>query len=267
MTWYEGAFLGFLQGATEFLPVSSSGHLVMGQAFLDIRLPGVGFEVALHVATLASVALVYRDRIAKLAVGVARRDPEQLRYAGLLLLASAPAGVAGVGFGGFFESLFESPRVVGAALVLTGCLLWSARRALNRSPSAPPGVGAAVAMGFAQALAIVPGVSRSGTTVVAALWKGVEPSEAAAFSFLMSVPVVAGAALLKLPQAAAAGAGGAVGSGVSAPVLAVAAAVACLVGALAIRVFRAMLASRSFHRFAPYLWAAGAALMWLGGRS
>ena len=266
MTWYEGAFLGFLQGATEFLPVSSSGHLVMGQEFLDIRLPGVGFEVALHVATLASVVLVYRDRIAKVVVGVAQRDREQLRYAGLLLLASVPAGVAGAGFGGFFESLFESPRVVGVALILTGCLLWSARRALDRSPSARPGVGAAILMGFAQALAIVPGVSRSGTTVVAALWKGVEPSEAAAFSFLMSVPAVAGAALLKLPEAAA-GAGGAVGSGVSAPVLAVAATVACLVGALAIRVFRAMLASRSFHCFAPYLWATGAALAWLGGGS
>lgn len=269
MNWYEGAFLGFLQGATEFLPVSSSGHLVMGQAFLDIRLPGVGFEVALHMATLASVALVYRERIATVAAGVARRDPEQLRYAGLLLLASAPAGVAGVGFGGFFESLFESPTVVGAALIATGFLLWSSRRALDRSPSARPGVGAAVAMGFAQALAIVPGVSRSGATVVAALWKGVEPSEAAAFSFLMSVPAVAGAALLKFPEAASAGAGAglAAGLGVSVPTLAVAAVVACLVGALAIRVFRAMLASRSFHRFAPYLWAAGAALLWLGGRS
>ena len=258
MSWPEAVFLGFLQGATEFLPVSSSGHLVMGQAFLGIELPGVGFEVALHVATLGSVLLVYRERIATLVAGVVRGDRAQLGYAGLLLLASVPAGVAGIGFGGFFESLFESPPLVGAALIATGLVLWSARRALGRSPSARPGVWTAVVMGFAQALAIVPGVSRSGTTVVAALWKGVDPSEAAAFSFLMSVPAVGGAALLKLPEVA--------GSGVSASTLAVAAAVACLAGVLAIRTFHAMLASRSFHRFAPYLWVVGAALLWFGSR-
>lgn len=258
MTWYEAVVLGFLQGATEFLPVSSSGHLVMGQAFLGIQLPGVGFEVALHVATLGSVLLVYRDRIGALVAGVARRDRDQLAYAGLLLLASVPAGVAGIALGDFFESLFESPSLVGAALIATGLALWSARRALNRSPSASPGVWAAVAMGFAQALAIVPGVSRSGATVVAGLWKGVEPSEAAAFSFLMSVPAVAGAALLKLPDAA--------GTGVSLPTLTLAAAVACVVGVLAIRTFQAMLTRRAFHRFAPYLWVAGAVLIWFGSR-
>lgn len=258
MTWYEAVLLGLLQGATEFLPVSSSGHLVIGQAVLGVQLPGVGFEVALHVATLVSVLLVYRARIAALVVGAARRERDQLAYAGLLLLASVPAGVAGVAFGGFFESLFESPPLVGAALVATGFALWSARRALTRSPSARPGVWAAVVMGFAQALAIVPGVSRSGATVVAALWKGVAPSEAAAFSFLMSVPAVAGAALLKLPDAA--------GAGVSVPNLALAATVACLAGVLAIRAFQAMLTRRSFHRFAPYLWVVGTVLIWFGSR-
>lgn len=261
MTWYESVFLGFLQGATEFLPVSSSGHLVLGQTFLGIQQTGVGFEVTVHVATLFSVVAVYRARILSLVVGVFRREREHLRFAGLLLLASVPAGVAGVAFGDFLESLFDAPMVAGAALVVTGCFLWTAKRALAREPSALPGLGTAAAMGLAQALAIVPGISRSGATVVAGLWGGIDPREAAAFSFLLSIPAVCGAAVLKLPSALAAG------SGVSPGALAIAAVVACVTGVFAIRAFHAMLDSRSFHRFAPYLWAAGGALLWLGGRA
>lgn len=260
MTWYESVLLGFLQGATEFLPVSSSGHLVMGQAFLGVEQPGIGLEIVLHVATLASVLTVYRARIGALAAGVARGDRDHVRYAGLLVLASVPAGVAGVAFGGFFESLFDSLLLTGAALVFTGCVLWTARRALARSPSASPDAGAALTMGLAQVLAIVPGVSRSGTTVVAGLWRGVAPAEAAAFSFLMSVPAVSGAALLKLPDAVDAGFSASSSTWI-------AAAVACGTGVVAIRTFHAVLERRAFHRFAPYLWAAGAALLWYAGRS
>ncbi|MCY3547135.1 MAG: undecaprenyl-diphosphate phosphatase [Gemmatimonadetes bacterium] len=264
MTWYEGALLGLIQGATEFLPVSSSGHLVMGQALLGIELPGVAVEVALHFATLLSVLIVYRRRVAGLIAGVARLDPEHTRYAGLLLLASVPAAVAGLGFGGFFESLFDAPAVAGAALLVTGCVIWTARRALAREPDGRPGAGVAVVMGLAQAAAIVPGISRSGATVVAALWRGVSPSEAAAFSFLMSVPAIGGAALLRLP-AAAWGAGGG-GDGALGGALAVAAVVACVTGVLAIRTFRMMLERRAFHLFAPYLWVAGAAFLVFVGR-
>lgn len=255
ITWYEGAFLGFVQGATEFLPVSSSGHLVIGQALLGVELPGVAFEVALHFATLLSVLIVYRSRVAALIAGVARRDPGQLRYAGLLVLASVPAAIAGVGFGGFFEALFDMPAVAGAALLVTGCVIWTARSALAREPAGSPGAGTALIMGLAQAAAIVPGISRSGATVVAALWRGASPSEAAAFSFLMSVPAIGGAALLKLP-AAGWGEGGAL-----AGALAVAGIVACVTGVVAIRTFRMMLERRAFHLFAPYLWVVGAAFL------
>ncbi len=255
ITWYEGAFLGFVQGATEFLPVSSSGHLVIGQALLGVELPGVSFEVALHFATLLSVLIVYRSRIVALTLGVARRDPGQLRYAGLLVLASVPAAIAGVGFGGFFEALFDMPAVAGAALLVTGCVIWTARSALAREPAESPGAGTALIMGLAQAAAIVPGISRSGATVVAALWRGASPSEAAAFSFLMSVPAIGGAALLKLP-AAGWGEGGAL-----AGALAVAGIVACVTGVVAIRTFRMMLERRAFHLFAPYLWVVGAAFL------
>lgn len=255
MTWYEAVFLGVLQGATEFLPVSSSGHLVMGQALLGIEVPGAGLETVLHAATLLSVVIVYRARIGTLLAGIARGDRDQLGYAGLLLLASVPAAIAGLGFGGFFEGLFDRPRVAGAGLLVSGCVVWTARRALARGPAGGPGAATALLMGLAQAAAIVPGVSRSGATVVAALWRGVSPSEAAAFSFLMSVAAVGGAALVKLPEVVTAG------GPLSPAVLAAGGVAACVSGVAAIRIFRAMLENRSFHRFAPYLWAAGAAFL------
>ena len=261
MTWYEGVFLGFLQGATEFLPVSSSGHLVMGQAVLGVEVPGLGFEVALHFATLVSVLVVYRARIRTLLGGVARGDREQLRHGTLLLAASVPAAVAGVGFGDFFALLFDSPVVAGAALVVTGCVVLTARGALAREPAGRFGLGSAVVVGLAQAVAIVPGISRSGVTVVAALWRGVGPREAAAFSFLMSVPAVGGAALLEVPGLVA-GAGGSAPGGVSPGVLGGAAAVACVTGVAAIGAFHRMLDNRSLHRFAPYLWVVGGLFLW-----
>ena len=255
MTWYEAVFLGALQGATEFLPVSSSGHLVMGQALLGIEVPGAGLETVLHAATLLSVVIVYRARIGALLAGIARGDREQLGYGGLLVLASVPAAIAGLGFGDFFESLFDRPWIAGAGLLASGCVVWTARGALARGPPGAPGAATALVMGLAQAAAIVPGVSRSGTTVVAALWRGVSPSEAAAFSFLMSVVAVGGAALVKLPEVMAAG------GPLTPGVLAAGGVAACVTGVLAIRIFRTMLDNRSFHRFAPYLWVAGAAFL------
>lgn len=263
MTWYEGILLGLLQGATEFLPVSSSGHLVMGQTLLGVEVPGAGIEVALHLATLLSILIVYRSRVWALICGVLRGDSKQLRYGGLLVLASIPAAIAGVGFGDFFESLFDRPAVTAVALIVTGCVVWTARRALARGPDMTIGVGSALVLGFAQAAAIVPGISRSGATVVAGLWHGVRPSEAAAFSFLMSVPAVGGAAILKLPDLMAAGGTGIGVTTVTLPVLLLAAAAACGIGVAAIRLFRAMLAKQSFHVFAPYLWLVGAAFLWL----
>ncbi len=263
MTWYEGVLLGLLQGATEFLPVSSSGHLVMGQTLLGVEVPGAGIEVALHLATLLSVLIVYRSRVWALITGAARGDAKQLGYAGLLVLASIPAAVAGIGFGDFFESLFDRPVVTAVALILTGCVVWTARPALARGPDTAVGVGSALVLGLAQTAAIVPGISRSGATVVAGLWQGVRPAEAAAFSFLMSVPAVGGAAILKLPDLAASGGLGAGATTVTSPVLVLAAATACATGVAAIRLFRVMLARQSFHGFAPYLWVVGAVFLWL----
>lgn len=251
MSLLEALILGIIQGATEFLPVSSSGHLVMGQAVMDIRIPGVAFEVTVHAATLLSVLLVYRSRVTELVRGVSRGEKTAWRYLGLLVLATLPAAAVGVGMGDFFEALFDSPAVVGGALLVTGTFLWVSKKALDREPSGSPTVLVAILMGVAQAFAIVPGISRSGATVVAGLWMGVEAEEAAAFSFLMAVPAILGAAVLKAPELAGAGVG--IGSGA----LLVGGLAAAVTGILAIRTFVVMLRNRSFHRFGPYCWGIG----------
>ena len=253
MTVWEAILLGIVQGATEFLPVSSSGHLVVSQELLGVRVPGILFEVAVHLATLVSILLVYRERVSRLALGCLRGDRDSWRYVGLLVLATIPAAVLGLFFEDAISGFFDDPAVVGWAFLLTGGLLFSARAALARKPEAEPTVATALLMGFAQAFALVPGISRSGSTVVAGLWGGVAGREAAAFSFLMAIPAILGAAVLKLPEAQSAG--------LSTGALLAGSVAAALTGVLAIRSFIALLRRQTFHTFAYYLWPAGAGFL------
>ncbi len=261
MSLWEAILLGMVQGATEFLPVSSSGHLVAGQALLGIRVPGVAFEVAVHVATLVSILIVYRDRVAQLVRGLVTGERTSWVYAGLLVAATIPAAVVGLLLKDAVETLFENPTFVGLAFLVTGALLWTTRAALARDPRREPGLGDAVVIGLAQAVAILPGISRSGSTVVAGLWLGVDPVRAAELSFLMAVPAILGAAVLQLPELA-----GETGIGMGG-VLVAGSAVAAVTGVLAIRTFLRMLRKRSFHHFAVYLWIVGALFLgwlWIG---
>ncbi|MEK9500441.1 undecaprenyl-diphosphate phosphatase [Gemmatimonadota bacterium DH-20] len=261
MSIWEALILGFVQGATEFLPVSSSGHLVVAQELLDVHVEGVLFEVAVHVATLVSIVLVYRERIGGLLAGMLRREREAWEYAGLIVAATIPAAVIGLAFEDRLEALFDDPVVPGVAFLVTGVLLWSSRGALARGPEARPVLRVAILIGLAQALALVPGISRSGSTVVAALWLGVAPIEAAAFSFLMAVPAIAGAAVLQIPDVLA----GPIE--VSTAALLAGGVAAAVTGVLAIKTFVEMLRRRSFHHFALYLWVVGVAyLAWLALR-
>ena len=255
MSLWQAVFLGALQGGTEFFPVSSSGHLVVGQTLLGLEIPGVQFEVAVHVATLISVLVMYRGRLIDLVSGTLRRDGDAWRYLGLLAVATLPAGVVGVFFGDAIGVLFESPFVPATAFLVTGAILWSTRRVIGREHWRKPGWGVALLIGLAQAFALVPGISRSGTTVAMALWLDVEAEEAAAFSFLMAIPAIAGAALLQIPELAS--------QGLTIPgaVLAAGSIVAAVTGVLAIKAFVAVLARRTFHHFAIYCWGVGAAFL------
>lgn len=199
--------LGVLQGLTEFLPVSSSGHLVLMQAFMGIGGSVIFFDVLLHVGTLAAVLLVYRKEITDIiresmtAVAGRHKPLSELPHAWfmlMILLGSVPAGVIGILFEDVFEKLFSSPLSVGFFLLVTGALLFRTRRLQEGvktvgmiTPSA------ALLIGLAQAMAITPGISRSGATIAVALFLGLERETAAKFSFLLSVPAIAGAMLLK----------------------------------------------------------------------
>ena len=255
MNLWESVFLGALQGATEFFPVSSSGHLVVGQTLLGLEIPGVQFEVGVHVATLISVLAIYRGRLIDLVSGALRRDKDAWRYVGLLAVATLPAGVIGVFFKDAIGVLFESPFVPATAFLVTGAILWSTRRTLRREDRQKPGWGVALLIGFAQAFALVPGISRSGTTVAVALWLDVDAEEAAAFSFLMAIPAIAGAAVLQIPELTT--------QGLTIPgtVLLAGSIVAAVTGILAIKAFVAVLARRAFHHFAIYCWGVGAAFL------
>lgn len=254
MSPWQAAILGVVQGLTEFFPVSSSAHLVLAQSLLGVQPPGVALETAVHVATLVAVLWVYRGRVGELAVGVARRERDALRYVGLLAVASIPAGVAGLTGRSFFEATFERPTLAAALLIVSGVFVWTLRRTASAATDEEPGVGQSLWVGLAQALAILPGISRSGTTVAAGVWSGVRPVRMAEFSFLLSVPAIGGAALLEADAMAAT-------AGSAGLALVVAFGAALVAGVVAIRLFLRALELRVFYRFGYYCWAVGGAYL------
>jgi undecaprenyl-diphosphatase len=195
------------------------------------------------------VLVVYGARLWAIARGVLARRPAELRTAGLLGLATLPAGVIGVAFHRQVEAA-ASLLLVGAGFIVTGFMNWSTRRLAGTR--AEPTVGVAVGIGLAQALAAVcRGVSRSGSTVCAALWGGLGPAAAAEFSFLLAVPVIAGAALVEGRHMVVSVAA------VGAVPLAVSFALAFASGIWSIRFLVALLQRGRFYRFAPYNWTVG----------
>ncbi|MFA6092927.1 MAG: undecaprenyl-diphosphate phosphatase [Elusimicrobiota bacterium] len=192
---------GVLQGLTEFLPVSSSAHLSLLPWVLGWKDPGLAFDVALHAGTLAAVLLYFRKDWARLAADFLQGPfSDQARSARLIILASVPAAAAGLFFEKQAETVFRSPWVSAAMLALFGLLLgWADRRACARRDLSALDWPRALAVGVAQALAIVPGVSRSGATITAGLFLGLSREDAARFSFLLSAPIILGACLRKLP--------------------------------------------------------------------
>lgn len=261
LAWWEGLLIGLVQGLTEFLPISSSGHLVLAEHLLGIEAQGVFLEVTVHVATLVSVVIVYRAKIAELIRDMVTGGKEGWWYVGLLLLASIPAGAVGILFRDYFERTFHSLPALGWNFLITAGLLWSTRYAVRRPPPAVESrvsVLQAVTIGLAQAVAILPGVSRSGATIAAGLWGRLAPARAAEFSFLMSIIVIAGSGLLEARHLA-------VGTQTITPGLVTAFLAALVAGIVAIRVLVLLLRRGKFHYFAPYCAALGIlGLVWFG---
>ncbi len=192
--------LAVVQGLTEFLPVSSSGHLVLLQHFMGVREGDVFFDVILHVGTLGSILVVYRREVLRLF----KFDGAATRYLISLVVGTLPAVVVGLLFRNQIEALYHSPLVAAGGLVITAGVLFSTRFSKSRQtlddPWEPraPALGRALFIGVAQGFAILPGISRSGFTIATALWAGLPRAEAARFSFLLAIPAVGGALVLQL---------------------------------------------------------------------
>ncbi len=247
--WWRAAVLGAVQGVTEFLPVSSSGHLVLFEHLLGVRRPGLALETGLHLGTLGAVVFEYRaDLWAAMRGlgGTATGDDAGLLW--WLAVASIPAAVVGVALRRLVDPLFGSLPATAVAWCLTGvALLGAGRRVPGARRLSDLRLGDALWIGTAQALALAPGVSRSGATIVAALARDLAPGEAARFGFLLSLPVIGGAALLHARDLAAGG-GGAIWLG---------AVVAGATGLTAIRMAAARVRAGAIGSFGWYCLALG----------
>ena len=254
MTTLHAVVLGILQGLGEFLPISSSGHLIVVPWLLGWPDSGLSFDVALHLGTLFAVAAAFwRDWLRLLGAffralpaGRALEDPDA-RLLVYLALATIPGGLAGLLLERWAESAFRAPGLVAAMMAALGVILWLADRRANRIPGdddAHVSLRDALIIGFAQALAIVPGTSRSGATISAALFLGHQREEAARLSFLLALPITAGAALVKVPHLFRAGSE-------TGPVL-VGMLAAAISGFLAIRLLLSYVRTRTYTPFVLY---------------
>lgn len=252
--------LAVLQGIAEFLPISSSSHILIVGKFLGIDSEGLGLGVFLHAGTLLSICFYYRKRLAQLIVGIAKGDKSEWHMAITLILGSIPAALFYFIANDFIESRFEGKlRFTGLMLIITGLALLSLRIFRRTGDSAKVGFGRALLIGIAQALAIIPGISRSGATIVCARHLGVGGKDAADFSFLMSLPLVAGALVMQLLD---------LGKGDSQctydiGIMLLAVIVSFAVGCFAIRILIRLLAGAKFWLFGFYCLLAGTLLFFI----
>lgn len=212
MSVLEAIVLGAVQGLTEFIPISSSGHLVVVPELMGWKQPGLAFDVLLHVASLLALLVYFSGDLLDLARGVVAGDRSARRVVVLLAIATIPAVIAGVLLGDYFEEQFTEAKPAALQLLISAAILVAAevvfryqeRQAAERGERLRDlndlDVPDAVAVGMAQAIAIVPGISRSGATIGAGLSVGVARDSAARFAFLLAIPALFGAALVQLPE-------------------------------------------------------------------
>ncbi|MEM7676190.1 MAG: undecaprenyl-diphosphate phosphatase [Myxococcota bacterium] len=263
--WLQAVLLGIVQGLTEFLPVSSSGHLVLaqlwlGEQFLFVK-EAVAFDLVLHVGTLLPVLYFYRRDLAQILAALVRDVPlsrpgswrqwlssdEHRWLAMLVVVGTIPTAVMGVLLKDTFESLFHDPTPVCIALIFTGFLLMSTRYLERPNGLKRLSLIMALIIGIAQGFAITPGISRSGTTIAVALLLGVDRDHAARFSFLLSIPAIMGAVVLVAKDGVTLPADGwaALGMGFLS---------AMIVGYFALWMLVALVRKGGLYRFAYYLW-------------
>ena len=192
MHMLEIIILGIIQGITEFLPISSSGHLVIAQNILSIKSPGNTLEVLFHFGTLMSVVYIFFKDIKQIFLTMNEKDNQLFIF--YLIIATLPAIFAGLLLKDYFLKIFDNVHLVGFALCSTGILLILSKRFKNNQKAIS--FSSSILVGVMQAIAIIPGISRSGSTISICMYLGIPPKEAARFSFLLSIPVILGASIL-----------------------------------------------------------------------
>lgn len=255
----EVTILSVLQGISEFLPISSSGHLVIGKELLGLGEVGIRLDVFLHAGTLLAVIAFYFSTLRSLFLNMVSKGADRKEawlYVSKIVLSAIPIGVVGILFNDNLTSLFSSPRMVGAALAFTSCILISTR--FFKNSNAPVTFKSALLMSLAQVVAIIPGVSRSGMTLSMAKALGVENGKAAEFSFLMSIPPIAGAALYEIIMSMQVSSAA---TEVSWGLTLYGAALAALTGYVSLALLLKILKSKAFWMFGVYTLAVSAAVL------
>jgi len=257
----DSVVLGLVQGLTEFLPISSSGHLVFLRALLGFEGQGIAFEVFVHFGTGLAIITVFWGQICRLVAAAFRgiigpgdissklKEDEHTRLVALIVIGSVPAAILGISLEDKIEQAFLNPPLVAVMLLLTGVVLWptryvkSAGRRVNYKDS--------ILIGIAQAIAIIPGISRSGLTIAAGLYRNVDRSRAAEFSFLLALPAILGATFLNARKLLSNS------SPTAVLPLVVGTVVAYVSGYVAIRLLLGIVRRGRLDRFSYYCWVIG----------
>jgi undecaprenyl-diphosphatase len=246
---------------TEFLPISSSGHLVFFQSLLGLKEPQLFFDVILHLGTLLAVVVFFWKDIGRIVQGSMsmlkreKRDQQGGKLLYLIVLATVPTGLMGIVFRDWVESFFSEPKLVGVMLLVTGGVLWMTRYVRGQSRGVEGMTWKdALLIGVAQGIAIIPGISRSGTTISTGFYCGLDRSFAGRFSFLLSIPAILGATVLEFAKIETIG---------TVWVTLVGAAVAFCVGLLSLKFLMGIIRAGRIFNFSYYCWGVGLLMIFL----
>jgi undecaprenyl-diphosphatase len=260
MNIYQAMILGIVQGLTEFLPVSSSGHLVLFQHLFGLTEAELLFDISLHLGTLVAVFIFFRQDIYSMIVSIVRycrqvlktgslspaKDDSDLKLALLIITGSVPTAIIGLLFHKIADRLFSSVLIAGSMLILTGIILFFTQFVKNPSKEISLfSLKDSIIIGISQGLAIMPGLSRSGTTIATGLFLGLKHETAAKYSFLLSIPAILGASLLSFSDIAG-------NTPVHVKASVAGAFVACVTGYFALRLLFYIVKKGRLHYFSPY---------------
>jgi len=264
--------LGLIQGLTEFFPVSSSGHLVIAKYFLQLKLPGAAFEAFLHFGTVVAVIVLFRKEIKELVISFFDsiyklsqgenilnifKNNSSSKLAWFLIISTIPAAIIGYTFSSYFEILFSKPLIASFMLTITGALLWFGNKKFSGGNKKISEITHkdAIIIGVAQALAIFPGISRSGLTVIAGLSRNLDREFSAKYSFILSVPIILGASIFKMGELSS--------LNIDFYILILSGLAAATSSYGAMKIFIGLLKSHKIYFFSYYLWIISGLTIWI----